>query len=302
MPTPCRSAGSVPVSRSGPGPGGRRRPRLAPLPSLPAPITTLDAAADGANTVSQLIETGVPSCLAIEALVELACRSQRGADWKVMYNMMRHQLVSMRLLPAQSVQLDPLRHMYQKMFTSLFVTAHQASQPAPLTDQPLLRPAAGAAPSLSPSRYLSEFEELAVLGRGGFAVVCRCRSQVDQQEYAVKRIPFRYHSAAAAERTVREVAVFASLDHPNIVKYNTAWLEAAAPAAGGEYDQKTDLYSLGVVTYELFLPFGTAMERGLELQRLRDEGRCSADVARTWPDVAAAVLAMTAESPPLRPA
>ncbi|XP_043226395.1 eukaryotic translation initiation factor 2-alpha kinase 1-like [Amphibalanus amphitrite] len=234
MPTPCRSAGSVPVAGR-----GRRRPRtLGALPPLPAPVTALDGGPAGAadsGTVAQLIETAVPSYLTIEALVELACRSQRGTDWRSMYTLVHRQLVSMRLLPPHSDQLDPLRHMYQKMFADLLVAAHRASLPGPLTDAPLLGPAPSepSAPLLHPSRYRTEFEELSLLGSGGFAVVSRCRSLVDRQEYAVKRIPFRCRSAAAAERTLREVTVLASLDHPNIVKYNTAWLEAGGPRPTG---------------------------------------------------------------------
>ena len=79
MPTPCRSAGSVPVAGSA---RRRRRPRLpAGVPPLPAPVTTLDGGgrgADSARTVSQLIETAVPSYLSIEVGAKLLTHTPAG--------------------------------------------------------------------------------------------------------------------------------------------------------------------------------------------------------------------------------
>lgn len=46
----------------------------------------------------------------------------------------------------------------------------------------------GGIPLVRYSRYASEFEELAALGKGGFGTVFRCRNVLDGREYAVKKI------------------------------------------------------------------------------------------------------------------
>jgi hypothetical protein len=45
--------------------------------------------------------------------------------------------------------------------------------------------------------------------------------------YAVKRVCFAHDVTANPEemREVREVKALAQLDHPNVVRFNTAWIE-----------------------------------------------------------------------------
>ena len=101
------------------------------------------------------------------------------------------------------------------------------------------------------SRYTTEFRELEPVGRGGFGSVFRVRNELDGREYAVKKIRISSRQAAAEadgggtvtidkrklDRVLREVKILALLDHPNIVRYYTAWLEADS-GAGGE-DEST---------------------------------------------------------------
>jgi serine/threonine protein kinase len=77
------------------------------------------------------------------------------------------------------------------------------------------------------SRYKSEFRELAPLGRGGFGTVFRCENALDGREYAIKKvwIPSGEEFSQRLQRVLREVKTLALLDHPNIVRYYTAWLE-----------------------------------------------------------------------------
>jgi translation initiation factor 2-alpha kinase 4 len=42
------------------------------------------------------------------------------------------------------------------------------------------------------------------------------------------------------------------------------------------YNEKVDLYSLGVVVFEMWHPFSTAMERAVLLRELREAGKLPA--------------------------
>jgi len=95
------------------------------------------------------------------------------------------------------------------------------------------------------SRYKAEFEELNVLGRGGFGVVVRARNRLDGQEYAIKKVklsclpeevtPFDITSADSNPirklsdsdaKILREVKTFARISHhKNVCRYYHAWIE-----------------------------------------------------------------------------
>ena len=85
------------------------------------------------------------------------------------------------------------------------------------------------------SRYTSEFKEILPLGRGGFGTVFQCRNVLDGREYAIKKIKIAsplsvdgnvtQQLSMKLHRVLREVKCLALLDHPNIVRYYTAWLE-----------------------------------------------------------------------------
>ena len=78
---------------------------------------------------------------------------------------------------------------------------------------------------LNASRYEDNFEELELLGKGGFGVVYKARNRVDLAYYAVKKIFLKDFSHDNKLKILREARVIASLKHPNIVCYHTAWLE-----------------------------------------------------------------------------
>jgi len=81
-------------------------------------------------------------------------------------------------------------------------------------------------------RYDSEFNEITALGKGGFGTVFQCQNVLDGREYAIKKVMLKSDSRQSQnqfqqrlQRTLREVKSLALLDHPNIVRYYTAWLE-----------------------------------------------------------------------------
>ncbi|XP_043843965.1 eukaryotic translation initiation factor 2-alpha kinase 3 isoform X2 [Dromiciops gliroides] len=74
------------------------------------------------------------------------------------------------------------------------------------------------------SRYLTDFEPIQCMGRGGFGVVFEARNKVDDCYYAIKRIRLP-NRELAREKVMREVKALAKLEHPGIVRYFNAWLE-----------------------------------------------------------------------------
>eukprot|EP00934_Nitzschia_sp_Nitz4_P002258 Nitzschia sp. Nitz4//scaffold132_size63325//34830//38476//NITZ4_006292-RA/size63325-snap-gene-0.50-mRNA-1//1//CDS//3329535320//2258//frame0 len=87
-------------------------------------------------------------------------------------------------------------------------------------------------PLIRYSRYASEFVQVVPLGKGGFGTVFRCKNVLDGREYAIKKVSLKYTTGLPLvefrqhlQRTLREVKSLALLDHKNIVRYYTAWLE-----------------------------------------------------------------------------
>ncbi|KAL6052448.1 Mitosis inhibitor protein kinase wee1 [Balamuthia mandrillaris] len=82
------------------------------------------------------------------------------------------------------------------------------------------------ATTITYSRYLEEFEEIAEIGSGTFSNVYKCRNRVDGWLYAVKRARAQFKSSGHRENTLKEVYANASLGCcPNIVRYHSAWVE-----------------------------------------------------------------------------
>ncbi len=78
------------------------------------------------------------------------------------------------------------------------------------------------------SRFVSDFEALQCLGKGGFGVVFECKNNIDDNRYAVKRIKLPCVEEAK-KKVMREVKCLAKLDHKYIVRYYNAWLENPPP-------------------------------------------------------------------------
>ena len=73
------------------------------------------------------------------------------------------------------------------------------------------------------SRYINDFVEAGRLGKGGFGEVVRARNKLDGRFYAVKKIV--QTSAAALSGVLSEIILLSSMNHPNVVRYYTAWVE-----------------------------------------------------------------------------
>lgn len=84
-----------------------------------------------------------------------------------------------------------------------------------------------ASPSSTPSRFEKEFERLELLGRSDFGEVWRARNRVDQCEYAVKMVSYHFNQDEGpfAHPALREAQTWATVKHPNVVRYHAAWVE-----------------------------------------------------------------------------
>ncbi|KAI8883131.1 kinase-like protein [Backusella circina FSU 941] len=94
------------------------------------------------------------------------------------------------------------------------------------------------------SRYYHDFNELNMLGRGGFASAWRARNKLDGREYAIKKIRL-YDDSDKTEkcpydRIFREIKNLARMEHPNIVRYYSSWLEYACYDDQEEDDSDDD--------------------------------------------------------------
>ncbi|XP_073387701.1 eIF-2-alpha kinase GCN2-like isoform X2 [Physcomitrium patens] len=77
----------------------------------------------------------------------------------------------------------------------------------------------------SSSRYLSDFEEISLLGEGGFGHVVLCVNKLDGRRYAMKKIRLKAKTLSQNNKILREVATLARLQHQHVVRYYQAWIE-----------------------------------------------------------------------------
>ena len=86
----------------------------------------------------------------------------------------------------------------------------------------------------SSSRYLTDFEELEFLGRGGFGSVVKVRNKIDDRFYAVKKIALDPRDVEYNKKILREVTTLSRLHHERIIRYYQAWVEDCADERSGE--------------------------------------------------------------------
>ncbi|KAI8599326.1 kinase-like domain-containing protein, partial [Dissophora ornata] len=100
-----------------------------------------------------------------------------------------------------------------------------------------------------PTRYKHDFVEICKLGKGGFASVFKARNKLDGIEYAIKKIRLRGGAKMRYEKIFREIKFLARLDHKNVIRYYSSWLEHAdypvsrremCDGGGGDFDSNGD--------------------------------------------------------------
>jgi translation initiation factor 2-alpha kinase 1 len=83
--------------------------------------------------------------------------------------------------------------------------------------------------SVDNSRYLSDFVEMSLLGKGGFASAWRARNKLDDIEYAIKKVwlgnDICEDGGNPYDKIFREIKSLARLEHKNVIRYYSSWLE-----------------------------------------------------------------------------
>ncbi|RVD88070.1 uncharacterized protein DFL_002268 [Arthrobotrys flagrans] len=74
-------------------------------------------------------------------------------------------------------------------------------------------------------RYAQEWDEIQRLGRGGFGEVVKARNKFDGNFYAVKKVIET--SSNTLTDVLKEVLLLSQLNHPNVVRYYSTWIETS---------------------------------------------------------------------------
>ena len=74
---------------------------------------------------------------------------------------------------------------------------------------------------ISQQRYQKEFIEIDKIGYGGFGGVYECINKIDQNKYAIKKIPLKNMDI----KILRESYFMSRLNHNNIIRYYSSWID-----------------------------------------------------------------------------
>lgn len=134
-----------------------------------------------------------------------------------------------KLLTSAEQQEFIKEHIDSLSSDSNFLDAYAAA-----ADNELLNPLKYSLNHIQNSRYENDFVEVGMLGRGGFASAYKVRNKLDDVEYAIKKIRLSNVDYDEEEdddtghaKILREIKNLARLEHHNVVRYYSSWLEYA---------------------------------------------------------------------------
>jgi len=91
---------------------------------------------------------------------------------------------------------------------------------------------------------LREFKIMGELGKGAYGVVYKVISLVDHQEYVLKKIPIKHLKKTEIQDVVKEAKILRKLQHPNIIKSFSHFVENGALNIIMEYARGGDLQNV----------------------------------------------------------
>ncbi|XP_075383639.1 eukaryotic translation initiation factor 2-alpha kinase 1 isoform X2 [Tenrec ecaudatus] len=225
--------------RSGSSERGEEDNAAAALPAPPA-IDFPDESPDpkfgragripGVESPPAAVDVPLPGCKSAVACLPAGAPEPRArAKPSPLPTVLCQTFIKMGLLSSFSCsdEFSSLRLHHNRAITHLMRSAKERVRQDPCeenshTHNIRLREAAFEAQT---SRYLCEFEEIAILGKGGYGRVYKVRNRLDGQYYAIKKILMKNATKTECMKVLREVKVLSGLQHPNIVGYHTAWIE-----------------------------------------------------------------------------
>jgi hypothetical protein len=97
-------------------------------------------------------------------------------------------------------------------------------------------------PTAFSRRYARDFTEIRRLSHGSFGDVFHATNNLDSRGYAIKKVVFDStgYNSKQIDNVLREVKCLAACDHPNVVRYYTAWLEPGWMTGGGDPKARGD--------------------------------------------------------------
>lgn len=101
------------------------------------------------------------------------------------------------------------------------------------------------------SQYANYFVEIERIGIGGFGEVFKVYHKLDQQKYAIKKVPFFDVNDPNNIRAFNEVQCLAILNHPNVIRYHTSWLELDDNKTEMMEDIDTTIYPVLYIQMEI---------------------------------------------------
>jgi hypothetical protein len=180
------------------------------------------------------------------SLLEYTCymNRQNTLEADILYKDISKKLVELNLLPGELFKdtFKPIRYQYNRIISQIF---HQQYKIPPQISygengkRRLTRSQSIDSNSnnnysssfnqiqadLVYSRYSFEFTEIKQIGSGGFGKVFLAKNNLDNNEYAIKKIFFRKNTASLSNNALREIQFLSKLNHKNIVSYHNCWLE-----------------------------------------------------------------------------
>lgn len=178
---------------------------------------------DKLTTFSNIINdvsTGKNKEILLVSLLEYICNNNKS---KNLFGPMCEYLHSLAIIDDNEIfsnKYSDIRYFYITYFKKLLLKYNEPSKKLVDDDKILTQYNS----DLIGSRYSTDFIELDKIGNGSFGIVYKAKNKLDNANYAIKKIPLYIHKEENL-KILNEVRNLAKLNHKNIVRYFTSWME-----------------------------------------------------------------------------